>query len=510
MIAVVNYGSQFTHLIARRLREFNVHAEVVPADITAAGMKKLSPTGIILSGGPHGIYEDNAPSLDPAVLKLGIPVLGICYGEHVMVQLLDGKVDPGESGQYGKEILRATEESVLFTGLPEEQIVWFSHGDMVSKLPRGFRAIGVTKSCDYAAIEHPTKQMYALQFHPEVVHTEYGMSLLQNFALSICDDPAEWTTARVKEEIVSELEAQITDGDVIVAVSGGVDSMVAATVLNELMPEKLHAVFVNHGLLRKDEVDEVSEAFEQQGFRDFRVVDAVDLFLDKLAGVTDPEEKRRIIGHTFIEVFEAEAKKLAKQADVRYLAQGTIYPDRIESAQPSKHASKIKSHHNLTLPEKLDMEIVEPIKELYKDEVRKLGLQLELPKHLLERHPFPGPGLAIRIPGEVTRERLEILRAADAIYMQELRSAGLYTQIWQAFAALLPVKSVGVMGDSRTYEFMISLRAVNSVDGMTADWFQFPPDVMQQISTRIVNEVRGVNRVVYDVTQKPPGTIEYE
>jgi GMP synthase (glutamine-hydrolysing) len=510
VIAVVNFGSQFTHLIARRLRALNVHAEVFAPDVSPAELKKLQPSGIILSGGPSSVHDDDAPTVDPKLFELGIPVLGICYGLQLMTKVLGGTVDRGDSGQYGRETVSVTADSQLWKDVPAEQVVWFSHGDSVAKVPKGFEAVGSTPTCFNAAIVDPERNFYGLQFHPEVVHTEHGSQILKNFAKDVCGDPFDWTIEHAKDVIIAEMMEEIDDGDILLAVSGGVDSSVAAALLHELYPDRLHCVFVDHGLLRKGEAEEVAGIFAARGLKDFRAIDASKQFLGKLKGVTDPEEKRKIIGHTFIEVFEAEAKKISKTSPVKYLAQGTIYPDRIESAQPSKHAAKIKSHHNLTLPEKLDLTIVEPLKELYKDEVRELGASLDLPERLLARHPFPGPGLAIRILGEVTPERVATLQEADAIYMEELHRAGLYDDIWQGFAALLPVKSVGVMGDARTYADMISLRAVNSVDGMTADWFPFPHDALSRISTRIVNEVPGVNRVVYDVTQKPPGTIEYE
>lgn len=511
VIAVVNYGSQFTHLIARRLRALNVHSEIVPATISAGELRQLAPNGIILSGGPVSVNAPGAPSSDATLYELGIPVLGICYGEQLMTKQLGGTVKTGKAGEYGKELLKVTADSPLFTGLPTEQVVWYSHGDEVVALPPGFAVIAETGGCKFAAIADVPRNLYGLQFHPEVVHSEYGQTILQNFALNVCGDAADWTIEHIHSALRKQLEADLgTSGDIIVAVSGGVDSTVAATLLNELVPERLHAVFVDHGLLRKDEAAEVIEIFEQQGFKDFRPIDAADLFLSKLQNVSDPEEKRRIIGHSFIEVFEAEAEKISRENGVRYLAQGTIYPDRIESAQPGGHAVKIKSHHNLTLPEKLNLTVVEPLKELYKDEVRQLGLEISLPHHLLFRHPFPGPGLAIRILGEITEERLRKARDADAIFMQELRSAGLYDEIQEAFAAVFPVKAVGVMGDSRCYDEIISLRAITSIDWMTADWYKMPTEVLEKVSSRIINEVAGVTRVVYDITQKPPGTIQYE
>ncbi len=511
MIAVLNYGSQFTHLIARRLRSLNVHAEVFSPEVTAAALKKAEPHGIILSGSPSSVNEPDAPGIDPGIFGLELPILGICYGEQLMVKTLGGRVAAGPSGQYGKELIKTTHDHELFTGLPPEHVVWFSHGDTVEELPAGFRAIAETTTCRNAAIADEQRRFFGLQFHPEVVHSEFGTSLLQNFALTVCHDPADWTVENARTVITERLRQEVTgDGHIVMAVSGGVDSTVAAAVLHQLFPDRLHAVFVDHGLLRQGEAAEVAAIMKAQGFQDFRTVDASELFLSRLTGVTDPEEKRKIIGHTFIEVFETEAKRLEKKVPVTYLAQGTIYPDRIESAQPSKHAAKIKSHHNVTLPDTMKLKVVEPLAELYKDEVRELGLQLELPEHLLSRHPFPGPGLAIRILGEVTPERLRKAREADAIFTQELRTSGLYGEIWETVTAVFPVKAVGVMGDARVYDEIICLKAITSVDVMTADWYKFPPEVLERVSTRIVNEVKGVTRVVYDVTQKPPGTVQYE
>ncbi|MBI5176629.1 glutamine-hydrolyzing GMP synthase [Candidatus Micrarchaeota archaeon] len=511
-ILVLNCGSQFVHLIPRRIRELGAYAEILPCDADFETIGRMSPKGIVISGGPASVYEKDAPQCDPRIYGMGIPVLGVCYGQQLMGRDLGGEVKGHEEKQFGRASLQLNadgKKSLLFEGWGEREDVWFSHGDAVEKLPPGFEALASTPTCKIAAMADATRNLYAVQFHPEVVHTPKGMGLYENFVFKICKEEKSWTMSDLKGKLVGELKAKLGNERAVIGISGGVDSLVAATLLHNAIGDNLQAIFVNTGLLRKNEVEDVSSYLRKHGFSKLVVADARHQFLSKLAGVTDPEEKRRIIGHTFIEVFDGEIAKLETDEKIKFLAQGTIYPDRIESAQPSKHAQKIKSHHNLTLPAQMRFQIIEPLRDLYKDEVRKLGESLGLPKELLWRHPFPGPGLAIRILGEIDQERLRILREADAIFIEELKASGWYGKTWQAFVALLPVKAVGVMGDARTYSYVISLRAVQSVDGMTADWVKLPYELLERVSSRIVNEVRGVNRVVYDVTQKPPGTIEY-
>lgn len=511
MIIVVNFGSQFAHLIARRVRDLGVHAEIVPYTISRKEIEALRPEGVILSGGPDSVLRRGAPKIQKEVLEFGVPVLGICYGHQLLAHMLGGRIEKGETHEYGKEVLSLKGKSKPFAKWPKESIVWFSHGDTAMKLPKGFKNLGSTKGCTYAAMGNTERSLYGVQFHPEVTHTAHGKQLLSNFLFDICNAKKDWKIASLKKDILKEIKETVPkDEHVLVAVSGGVDSLVVAALLHKALGKRVHAVLIDTGLLRKNEAQDVVRSLKAIGMNWLKTEDASSLFLRRLKGVTDPEEKRKIIGHSFIDVFEKYVKKNLRKYPITYLAQGTIYPDRIESAQPSKTAAKIKSHHNLTLPEKMHLKVIEPIRELYKDEVRKLGRSLGLPAHLLNRHPFPGPGLGIRILGDVNSVRVKVLQEADNIYMECLKEAGEYEKIWQAFAALLPVKSVGVMGDARTYENIVSLRAVNSVDGMTADWHDMPPELLERISSRIVNEVRGVNRVLYDVTQKPPGTIEYE
>jgi len=509
MIIVLNFGSQFAHLIARRIRDLGVKAEILPFDTSASKIEEIGPSGIILSGGPASVLDKNSPRPDKRIFELGVPILGICYGHQVMARMLGGKVEKGRHREFGKEILNVEQRSAIFDGLLLKEQVWFSHGDQVTSLPNGFVATASTSGCRYAAYRHENKKLFAIQFHPEVTHTKNGKKILSAFVFSVCGASKDWKIGSVAKNIISEIKHKIGKDHIIVGISGGVDSLVAGTLLHRAVGRQLHAVFVDTGLLRKDEVKNVTAILRKRKF-DLHVVNASALFLNRLSGVTDPEKKRKIIGHSFIEVFEDTIKNKLKKYHIKYLAQGTIYPDRIESAEPSKHAAKIKSHHNLTLPEKFGFKIIEPIADLYKDEVRRLGEVLGLPKNMLWRHPFPGPGLAVRIVGDVTSQRLEILREADAIFIEELKSAKEYDNIWQAFAVLLPLKTVGVMGDSRTYEYMIALRAVDSVDGMSADWHKIPPDLLERISSSIVGKVKGVNRVLYDITQKPPATIEYE
>jgi GMP synthase (glutamine-hydrolysing) len=510
MIVILNFGSQFAHLIARRVRDFGVKAEILPFDFPVAEIEKFGPAGIILSGGPTSVLEKGSPRPDADIFKLGIPILGICYGHQLMARMLGGKVAKGKRREFGKENLGIKDKAGIFKGLAAKETVWFSHGDQASKLPRGFAASASTDSCAYAAFSDVKNNFFGIQFHPEVTHTRHGNKILQNFLFSVCRAKKDWQIGSITENIIAETKKQVGHDHVVVAISGGVDSLVAATILYKAIGNHLHAVFVDTGLLRKGEVKQVAAYLRQNGFKNLHIIDARPMFLGRLKGVADPEQKRKIIGHAFIEVFENTIKKELKKYPIAYLAQGTIYPDRIESAATSKAAAKIKSHHNLTLPDKLGFKILEPIKDLYKDEVRKVGASLGLPKELLWRHPFPGPGLAIRIVGEVTKERLDILRETDAVFIDELKKAGEYEKIWQAFAALLPVKVVGVMGDARTYEYVIALRAVDSVDGMSADWHKMPYVLLGKISGAIIGQVRGVNRVLYDITQKPPATIEYE
>lgn len=512
MILVLNFGGQYSHLIARRVRDFGVYSEILPCDAPLSQIGKLKPDGIILSGGPASVYEHNAPSMSRKVLDLGIPVLGICYGLQLIAKFAGAEVLSGNLKEFGKKELAVRKNGKLLKGLSKKEQVWMSHGDLVESLPKDFDVLASTDTCKIAAFENNNKKLYGIQFHAEVVHTPKGSDILKNFVFGICRAKKDWNIKDTAKKLVKEIKKEVGRNSVIMGVSGGVDSTVAAALLHKSIGSRLYCVFVDHGLIRKGEADEVREFFGKKlKFRHFYFVDASEIFLEKLSGVADPEEKRKIIGHTFIEVFESKVIELEKKYKaIKFFGQGTIYPDRIESAQPSKYASKIKSHHNLTLPEKMKLRVIEPLKDLYKDEVRKLGKELKIPDEILGRHPFPGPGLAIRILGEVTEERLRILREADFIFTDELKKSKFYDKTWQAFAALFPIKSVGVMGDARTYDFVISLRAVTSVDGMTADWVKLPNELLEKMSNRIINEVRGVNRVVYDISQKPPATIEYE
>jgi len=512
MILVLNFGGQYAHLIARRVRDLGVYSEVRPCDIPLREIGKLKPEGIILSGGPSSVYEHNAPAMDRKVLNLGIPVLGICYGQQLIAKIIGGTVLGGKLKEFGKKELTVKKTGKLLKGLSKKEQVWMSHGDLVEKVPKDFEVLASTDTCHIASFENNERKIYAIQFHAEVVHTLSGTQILKNFVFDICKSKKDWETKDLSKRLVKETKKEIGNNSVIMGVSGGVDSTVAATLLHKAISSRLYCVFVDHGLIRKNELEEVVDFFEKRlHFKHFYVVDASGIFLEKLKGITDPEEKRKIIGHTFIEVFQSKVIELEKKhRAIKFLGQGTIYPDRIESAQPSKYASKIKSHHNLTLPEGMKLKIIEPLKELYKDEVRVLGKALGIPSDIINRHPFPGPGLAIRILGEVTEGRLKILREADFIFIDELKKSGWYDKTWQAFAALIPVKTVGVMGDARTYEYIISIRAVTSLDAMTADWAKLPYELLEKISNRIINEVRGVNRILYDISQKPPATIEYE
>ena len=510
MIVVLNFGSQFAHLITRRVRDLGVKVEILPFDVSISEIKKLNPKGIILSGGPASVLDKKSPRPDRAIFALNLPILGICYGHQVMAHMLGGKVSKGKHREFGKEILDIKNRAYIFKHLKPRETVWFSHGDRVTKLPKGFRVTASTTYCKYASFAYTNRGFWGIQFHPEVTHTKNGEKILKDFLFSICGAKKDWAIKSVTTDIIHSIKQQIGNEHVVVGISGGVDSLVAATLIHRAIGKQLHAVFVDTGMLRKGEVEHVASYLKKHGFKKLYVVDAGQVFLKKLKGIVDPEQKRKIIGHTFIEVFEKTIRSELKQHKIEYLAQGTIYPDRIESASTSNSTSKIKSHHNLTLPEKLGFKILEPIRDLYKDEVRRVGIELGLPRELLWRHPFPGPGLAVRIVGEITEERLHILREADSVYIEVLKKTGEYEKIWQAFAALLPLKVVGVMGDARTYEYVVALRAVDSVDAMSADWHKIPNDILEKISSSIVGKVRGVNRVLYDITQKPPATIEYE
>jgi GMP synthase (glutamine-hydrolysing) len=510
-VLVIDFGSQVTQLIARRVREAGVYCEIVPYNKADAALRESPPRAVILSGGPASVTEADTPRAPMGVFELGVPVLGICYGEMTMSAQLGGRVEAGHNREFGRADIRIAKASPLLAGLGDDagrEPVWMSHGDKITAIPPGFEVLATSESSPYAVIGDETRHFYGVQFHPEVAHTPRGATILRNF-LGIAGIKPEWNMHAFREAEIRKIRAQVGKGRVICGLSGGVDSSVAAVLIHEAIGDQLTCIFVDTGLMRAGEADEVVSLFK--GHYNIALVhaDASEMFLTRLAGVSDPEQKRKIIGAAFIEVFDGEAAKIG---GAEFLAQGTLYPDVIESVSATGGPSvTIKSHHNVGgLPERMKLKLVEPLRELFKDEVRALGRELGLPEHFVGRHPFPGPGLAIRVPGEITQLKLEILRRADTIYLDEIRKAGLYDEIWQAFAVLLPVRSVGVMGDGRTYEYVLALRAVTSSDGMTADYYPFEHSFLARVSTRLVNEVRGVNRVVYDVTSKPPGTIEWE
>lgn len=508
-ILVLDFGGQTAQLITRRVREENVFCQLVRHNLSLERIREIGPKGIILSGGPDSVYGESAPRPDPGIFDLGIPVLGICYGMQLACLSQGGDVLPGKSREFGLATCTSQSNNALFKDIPTESRVWMSHGDQVENLGEAFDSIATTETCPHAAVQHKTKAIYGLQFHPEVTHTELGGQLLRNFVRGICGCEGTWKIESMIEREAAAIRERVGNGRVICGLSGGVDSSVVAALLYKAIGDQLSCIFVDNGLLRKGEADQVREHFGEHFQTDLHVADARKLFLDGLAGVIDPQEKRKIIGKLFIDVFKKEALSIP---DSRYLAQGTLYPDVIESgASPDGPAATIKAHHNVGgLPAELGFELIEPLRDFFKDEVRQMGAALGLPEHLVWRHPFPGPGLAVRCLGEVTEEKLALLREADAIVIEELYRANLYREISQAFAALLPIQSVGVMGDARTYESTIVVRAVTTTDFMTADWFRMPHDVLQRISTRITNSVRGINRVVYDVSSKPPSTIEWE
>lgn len=520
LVVILDFGSQTTQLIARRVREAGVYCEIHPCTLPASDVAAKNPTGLILSGGPCSVYDDGAPQFDEGLLALTqpetgapLPILGICYGLQAMAHTMGGVVEPHDHREFGRAHLGAHDETPLFQGVPEGSTVWMSHGDRLTALPEGFDVIAGTDNAPIGAVASADKPYFGVQFHPEVVHTEHGATLLKNFVIDICGCRGDWSMGSFIEEKIEEVREQVGDNHVILGLSGGVDSSVAAVLLQKALGDQLTCIFVNNGLLRAGEYEQVQATFRDGFDIDLRAVDATDLFLDRLKDVDDPEKKRKIIGHTFIEVFDEATDSIAAQLGKkpRFLAQGTLYPDVIESVSFRGPSATIKTHHNVGgLPEDLGFELIEPFRELFKDEVRAVGRELNVPEEIVGRHPFPGPGLAVRHLGPITRDGLELLKQADKIFIDELHSNQLYDEVWQAFAVLLPVHSVGVMGDYRTYEQAVCIRAVTSVDGMTADWAHLPHEFLGRVSNRIINEVRGINRVAYDISSKPPATIEWE
>jgi GMP synthase (glutamine-hydrolysing) len=507
-ILIIDFGSQYTQLITRRVREENVYSEIYPHTISFEQVKELSPAGIILSGGPMSVYDDDAPEIDSRVFELDIPVLGICYGLQFISLSLGGKVEPARDREYGKALLNIKSPSPLFENVRKESVVWMSHGDYLKSPPDGFSVIATSDHSPVCAMSDENRKIYGLQFHPEVMHTEEGNKIIHNFLFNICGCRGNWTTGNFIQEKIKEIRSTTGDSKVICALSGGVDSTVAAVLVDKAIGKNLTCIHINTGMMRKNESENILRMFEDKFHLPVRYVDASERFLNKLAGIFDPEIKRKIIGNTFIEVFEEEAGKIE---NVKFLVQGTLYPDVIESVSVKGASTTIKTHHNVGgLPEKMQLTLIEPFRELFKDEVRRVGRELGIPGDFINRHPFPGPGLAVRVIGDITKPKLDILREADDIFINEIKNSGIYNNIWQAFAVLLSIQSVGVMGDTRTYENVLALRAVTSSDGMTADWFRFDSGFLAGVSNKIINKVRGINRVVYDISSKPPSTIEWE
>lgn len=507
-ILIIDFGSQFTQLITRRVRETNVYSEIHSHKITLEEVKNFNPTGIILSGGPMSVYDSDAPDLDEEILKINVPVLGICYGLQIISKKLGGKVEPAKDREYGRAILNIIETSPLFKDVNVQSQVWMSHGDFLTELPEGFKVIAKSDHSPIGAAENIARKIFGVQFHPEVIHTDEGKKIIQNFLFNICKCKGDWTSHNFIEKSIAEIKDKVGNAKVICALSGGVDSTVAAVLVKKAIGENLICIHIDNGLMRKNESEEIKKVFDEKLNLNHIHINASEKFLTKLKNISDPEQKRKIIGNTFIEVFEEEAKKIT---GAKYLVQGTLYPDVIESVSVKGASATIKTHHNVGgLPEKMNLKLIEPFRALFKDEVRNVGRELNIPEEFIERHPFPGPGLAVRILGSIDIERLDILKEADDIYIRAIKDAGIYDKIWQAFAVLLPIQSVGVMGDARTYENVLALRAVTSVDGMTADWYNFEHNFLSDVSNKIINKVRGVNRVVYDISSKPPATIEWE
>jgi GMP synthase (glutamine-hydrolysing) len=507
-ILIIDFGSQYTQLIARRVRECKIYCEIHSHLISIKEVKKISPIGIILSGGPMSVYDENSPYLDNEIFSLQKPVLGICYGLQILCKNLGGNVESAKNREYGKAELNIEGDSLLFKDVKNDSTVWMSHGDYLTNLPEGFKIIGTSEHSPICAIENEERKIFGVQFHPEVVHSEEGEKIIKNFLMNVCNAKGEWTPQNFIDDSLEKIRNTVGASKVICALSGGVDSTVAAVLLEKAIGERLVCIHIDNGLMRKNESENVEKLFRDKFHTHLIHVNASDRFLTRLKGIVDPEQKRKIIGNTFIEVFEEEARKIK---DARFLVQGTLYPDVIESVSVKGSSATIKTHHNVGgLPEKMNLNLIEPFRELFKDEVRNVGRNLKIPEEFIERHPFPGPGLAVRIIGEVTKEKLDLLREADDLFIKEIKTAGVYNNIWQAFTVLLPIQTVGVMGDARTYDNVLALRAVTSVDGMTADWYRFDDELLAKISNKIINKIRGINRVVYDVSSKPPSTIEWE